>query len=89
MLATLKRLRAFGGSYATLLTVAAARCCGGSLLFQKGSQMLDIYKVALELAAAVGKQGRRIAVYDKDLARQMRLDRFGDVSLRITRSYLG
>ncbi len=34
--------------------------------------MLDIYKVALELARAVGVQGGRIAVHDKDLARQMR-----------------
>ncbi len=34
--------------------------------------MLDIYKVALELARVVGEQGRRIAVHDKDLARQMR-----------------
>ncbi len=72
MLATVKRLRAFGGSYATLLTVAAARCCRESLLFQKGSQMLEIYKVALELARTVAVQGKRIAVHDKDLARQMR-----------------
>ncbi len=34
--------------------------------------MLDIYKVALELARLVGAQGERIAVYDKDLARQVR-----------------
>ncbi len=34
--------------------------------------MLDIYKVALELARLVGVQGERIAVYDKDLARQIR-----------------
>ncbi len=34
--------------------------------------MLDIYKVALELARAVGVQGGRIAQHDKDLARQMR-----------------
>ncbi len=34
--------------------------------------MLDIYKVALELARLVGTQGERIAVHDKDLARQMR-----------------
>ncbi len=34
--------------------------------------MLDIYKVALELARVVGVQGRRIAIHDKDLARQMR-----------------
>ncbi len=34
--------------------------------------MLDIYKVALQLARAVGVEGRRIAQHDKDLARQMR-----------------
>ncbi len=34
--------------------------------------MLDIYKVALELARVVGVQGGRIAVHDRDLARQMR-----------------
>ncbi len=34
--------------------------------------MLDIYKVALELGRAVGVQGGRISVHDKDLARQMR-----------------
>ncbi len=34
--------------------------------------MLDIYKVALELARSVGAQGGRIAQHDKDLARQMR-----------------
>ncbi len=34
--------------------------------------MLDIYKVALELARAVGAQGGRIAQHDKELARQMR-----------------
>ncbi len=52
--------------------MAAARCWPESILFQKGSQMLDIYKVALELARAVGVQGGRIASHDKDLARQMR-----------------
>ncbi len=34
--------------------------------------MLDVYKVALELARAVGVQGGRVAIHDKDLARQMR-----------------
>ncbi len=34
--------------------------------------MLDIYKVALELARLVAVQGGRIAQHDKDLARQMR-----------------
>ncbi len=34
--------------------------------------MLDIYKVALELARTVAMQGKRIAIHDKDLARQMR-----------------
>ncbi len=34
--------------------------------------MLDIYKVALELARAVGAQDGRIAIHDRDLARQMR-----------------
>ncbi len=34
--------------------------------------MLDIYKVALELAGAVGVEGRCMAQHDKDLARQMR-----------------
>ncbi len=34
--------------------------------------MLDIYKVALELARVVGVQGGRIAQHDRDLARQMR-----------------
>ncbi len=34
--------------------------------------MLDIYKVALELARSVGVQGGRIAQYDKDLVRQLR-----------------
>ncbi len=34
--------------------------------------MLDIYKVALELARAVGVQGGRIAQHDKDLARQIK-----------------
>ncbi len=34
--------------------------------------MLDIYKVSLELARLVGVQGGRIALHDKDLARQMR-----------------
>ncbi len=72
-----------------LLTVPAARCCGEGLLFQKGSQMLDIYKVALELARAVGVQGGRIAGHDKDLVRQMRRDRFGFGLIRVTRSCLG
>ncbi len=34
--------------------------------------MLDIYKVALELARVVAVQGGRIAQHDKDLARQLR-----------------
>ena len=34
--------------------------------------MLDIYRVALELARLVGVQGGRVAQHDKDLARQMR-----------------
>ncbi len=34
--------------------------------------MLDIYKVALDLARSVGVQGRRIAQHDRDLARQLR-----------------
>ncbi len=34
--------------------------------------MLDIYKVALNLACTVTTQGKRVAQHDKDLARQMR-----------------
>ncbi len=52
--------------------MAAARRCRESLLFQKGSHMLDIYKVALNLARLVTVQGGRIAQHDRDLARQMR-----------------